>query len=70
MPLGEGRARVELKTGEDGVAPGQACVFYDAQTGKRVLGGGWIRRSVNRYGNAVRGRPLESEPESEHAAGA
>src|SRR5215469_1436587 len=25
-----------------GVAPGQACVFYD---GTRVLGGGWIRRS-------------------------
>jgi len=24
-----------------GVAPGQACVFYD---GERVLGGGWIRR--------------------------
>jgi tRNA-uridine 2-sulfurtransferase len=26
-----------------GVAPGQACVFYD---GARVLGGGWIRRNV------------------------
>jgi tRNA-specific 2-thiouridylase len=25
----------------EGVAPGQACVFYD---GDRVLGGGWIRR--------------------------
>jgi len=24
-----------------GVAPGQACVFYD---GTRVLGGGWIER--------------------------
>jgi len=24
-----------------GVAPGQACVFYD---GSRVLGGGWIER--------------------------
>ena len=24
-----------------GVAPGQACVFYD---GERVLGGGWIQR--------------------------
>jgi len=69
VPLGEGRARVELKTGEDGVAPGQACVFYDAQTGARVLGGGWIRRSVNRYGNAVRGRPLETETAREAARG-
>ena len=32
-------AQVELLAGEDSVAPGQACVFYD---GSRVLGGGWI----------------------------
>jgi tRNA-specific 2-thiouridylase len=24
------------------VAPGQACVFYSADTAARVLGGGWI----------------------------
>lgn len=42
-PLGEGRARVELLDAEEGVAPGQACVFY-APEGSRVLGGGWIRR--------------------------
>jgi tRNA-uridine 2-sulfurtransferase len=30
-----------LATPVDGIAPGQACVFYD---GTRVLGGGWIRR--------------------------
>lgn len=30
---------VELIEGEEGVAPGQACVFY---RGDRVLGGGWI----------------------------
>ena len=34
-------AEVELVTPEEGVAPGQACVFY-AQDGSRVLGGGWI----------------------------
>ena len=35
---------VELLDGEDGVAPGQACVFYDAAEGEaRVLGGGFIR---------------------------
>jgi len=34
---------VELIGGEDGVSPGQACVFYDAAEGQaRVLGGGFI----------------------------
>jgi tRNA-specific 2-thiouridylase len=38
---------VELIDGEEGVAPGQACVFYDsAQSGARVLGGGFIRATV------------------------
>jgi tRNA-specific 2-thiouridylase len=33
--------------GEDGVSPGQACVFYDAGEGQaRVLGGGFIRDAV------------------------
>jgi tRNA-specific 2-thiouridylase len=35
---------VELAGGEEGVAPGQACVFYDSADGEaRVLGGGFIR---------------------------
>ena len=38
-----GRATVELLDAEEGVAPGQACVFY-APEGSRVLGGGWIQR--------------------------
>jgi tRNA-specific 2-thiouridylase len=39
----EGRFDVELIDGEDGVAPGQACVLYDAPDGQaRVLGGGFI----------------------------
>ncbi len=38
-------ATVELPEGEEGVAPGQACVFYEAGTGRRVLGGGWIARA-------------------------
>ena len=41
-PRGPGRAEVELLDAEEGVAPGQACVFY---AGERVLGGGWIRRA-------------------------
>jgi tRNA-specific 2-thiouridylase len=42
-----GGVEVELVVGEDGVAPGQACVFYDAQEGQaRVLGGGIIQSAV------------------------
>ena len=37
-------AEVILFDAEEGVAPGQACVFY-APDGDRVLGGGWITRS-------------------------
>jgi len=36
---GQGGGTVMLDMPEQGVAPGQACVFYDDQ---RVLGGGWI----------------------------
>jgi tRNA-specific 2-thiouridylase len=42
-PIGADRARVELLAPEEGVAPGQACVFH-APEGSRVLGGGWIGR--------------------------
>jgi tRNA-specific 2-thiouridylase len=35
---------VVLEGAEEGVAPGQAAVLYDAQTPSRVLGGGWIAR--------------------------
>src|SRR5215468_789658 len=38
---------VDLVAGEDGVSPGQACVFYDAADGQaRVLGGGFIQSAV------------------------
>jgi tRNA-specific 2-thiouridylase len=42
-PLSATEAEVELLTPEEGVSPGQACVFY-APEGTRVLGGGWIWR--------------------------
>jgi tRNA-specific 2-thiouridylase len=39
---------VELAGGEDGVSPGQACVFYDALEGQsRVLGGGFIQSVID-----------------------
>lgn len=41
--LGEAEAEVELVDPEEGVSPGQACVFYEPG-GTRVLGGGWIWR--------------------------
>ena len=41
--LGPTQAEVELLEPEEGVSPGQACVFY-APGGSRVLGGGWIWR--------------------------
>jgi tRNA-specific 2-thiouridylase len=42
-----GGYEIELADGEDGVSPGQACVFYDAGEGQaRVLGGGFIRSAA------------------------
>ncbi|MGV1015184.1 MAG: tRNA 2-thiouridine(34) synthase MnmA, partial [Methyloceanibacter sp.] len=39
-----GVATVDLARGEEGVSPGQACVFYAAEDGgERLLGGGWIK---------------------------
>ena len=35
-------AEIELMDPEEGVSPGQACVFYETD-GTRVLGGGWIQ---------------------------
>jgi tRNA-specific 2-thiouridylase len=43
LHVGEGAAWVELASNEDGVSPGQACVFYaSADANARVLGGGFI----------------------------
>ena len=57
----DGHYEVELVAGEEGVSPGQACVFYDAASGQaRVLGGGFIQRATAK-GAAASGaapRPL------------
>ena len=42
-PLSDTTAEVELLSPEEGVSPGQACVFYQTG-GTRVFGGGWIWR--------------------------
>ncbi|MDU8941898.1 tRNA 2-thiouridine(34) synthase MnmA [Ovoidimarina sediminis] len=44
-PLSPTEAEVELLSPEQGVSPGQACVFYETG-GTRVLGGGWIWRGA------------------------
>ena len=37
-------ANVNLESPEDGISPGQACVFYNKDAlGYKVLGGGWIK---------------------------
>ncbi len=43
IPTGPQTAEVELAVAEEGVSPGQACVFY-APESTRVLGGGWIAK--------------------------
>jgi len=43
-------AEVDLLEDEAGISPGQACVFYQKNKfGDKVLGGGWIDRTINKY---------------------
>ena len=52
---------LELAGGEEGVAPGQACVLYDAAAGQaRMLGGGFIRSAVSQ--SEIDGLPAMGVP--------
>ena len=43
-------SEVILEENETGISPGQACVFYSKNKfGDKVLGGGWITRTINKY---------------------
>jgi len=43
-------AEIIMNEDEAGISPGQACVFYlKDSVGDKVLGGGWIARTVNKY---------------------
>ena len=42
-PISERHAEIELLNPEEGVSPGQACVFYETE-GSRIFGGGWITK--------------------------
>jgi tRNA-uridine 2-sulfurtransferase len=63
---------VELAHGEDGVSPGQACVFYArGGDGERVLGGGWIKaaaRDANWAKDGIAVRAANSQVEKPFAA--
>ena len=44
------KTEVDLYEDEIGISPGQACVFYSKNKfGDKVLGGGWITQTVNKY---------------------
>ena len=48
--LDKTKTEVNLEENEIGISPGQACVFYSINKfGDKVLGGGWITRTVNKY---------------------
>jgi tRNA-specific 2-thiouridylase len=42
-PITDTTAEVELLSAEEGISPGQACVFYDPNS-SRIFGGGWIHK--------------------------
>jgi tRNA-specific 2-thiouridylase len=59
LRAGAAGIEVELVGGEDGVSPGQACVFYDMAEGQsRVLGGGII---AGTFGAAAAKRALSAD---------
>ncbi len=43
LAMVDGVVKVVFEEGEEGVAPGQACVLYDPADDERVLGGGFIQ---------------------------
>jgi len=45
----ENSANVKILDKETGISPGQACVFYSKDdVGDKVLGGGWIHKTINK----------------------
>ena len=50
VEINDNFANVSLLEDEYGISPGQACVFYSKNNfGDKVLGGGWIDRTINNY---------------------
>jgi len=50
IKLNNQKTEINLDENEIGISPGQACVFYSKSNfGDKVLGGGWIMKTVNNY---------------------
>jgi len=50
IKLNNHETEINLDENEMGISPGQACVFYSkSNSGDKVLGGGWIMKTVNNY---------------------
>ena len=45
-PLDNDRARIVFDEPQRAITPGQATIFYDADGGDEVVGGGWIERNI------------------------
>ncbi len=50
VEIKENSAKVNILQDEKGISPGQACVIYSKDhLGERVLGGGWIEKTINKF---------------------
>jgi len=50
IKLDKNEGEINLEETETGISPGQACVFYSKNKyGDKVLGGGWITKTINNY---------------------
>ena len=50
IAMNKTKVEVSLDEEETGISPGQACVLYSKNKfGDKVLGGGWITNTVNKY---------------------
>ena len=58
----KGNCEVVLSDGEEGIATGQACVFYDGPgAGARVLGGGFIAKTLKKRSTLLTGELAPGE---------
>lgn len=64
LAVEKGEVTVTLTDGEDGISPGQACVFYESEDPRtRVLGGGWIA-ATDRIEKLAKTRSEHREPDA------
>ena len=72
LRVAEDGLTVDLVDGEEGVSPGQACVFYARSGGgERVLGGGWIKEAARDAawpGDGIAVQAAKGRPEKPLAA--